>query len=121
MLRERSIVNIVDNSGALKVMLFSVSGQNGRSSVGVGDVVKGSVKKSSVGAKVKKGDKVSVLITGTVRKFMRNEGSSIKFSKNCGVIVNNNNLVGTRVLAPVVRELRDLGYSKVVSLAPEVL
>jgi large subunit ribosomal protein L14 len=122
MLQERSLVNIVDNSGAMVVMLFSVTGKNGRRSVSVGDIIKGSVKRASVGGKVKKGDKVSILITGTKRKISRGEGSSIKFSSNFGVVVNSSkDMVGTRVFAPVFRELKDLGFSKVISLAPEVL
>jgi large subunit ribosomal protein L14 len=125
MLRERSIVEIADNCGAVRVMLFSVSGKNKRRSVSVGDVVMGSVKKASVGGKVKKGQKVAVLLTATKRKISRKDGTSIRFSRNLGVVVKKGTkeveMVGTRVFGPVSRELRDAGFNKVVSLAEEVL
>jgi large subunit ribosomal protein L14 len=123
MLRERSIVEIADNSGAVNVMLFAVNGKNGRRSVSVGDVVMGSVKKASVGGKVKKGQKVAVLITATKRKIQRKDGSSIRFSRNLAVVVNkaSKEMVATRVFGPVARELRDAGFNKVISLAEEVL
>ena len=123
MLRERSIVEIADNSGAVNVMLFAVNGKNGRRSVSVGDVVMGSVKKATVGGKVKKGQKVAVLITGTKRKIQRKDGSSIRFSRNLAVVVNktSKDMIATRVFGPVARELRDKGYMKIISLAPEVL
>ena len=123
MLRERSIVEIADNSGAVNVMLFAVNGKNGRRSVSVGDVVMGSVKKATVGGKVKKGQKVAVLITATKRKIQRKDGSSIRFSRNLAVVVNkaSKEMVATRVFGPVARELRDAGFNKVISLAEEVL
>lgn len=123
MLRERSIVEIADNSGALRVMLFAVNGKNNRQTVSVGSVVKGSVKKSSVGGKVAKGDKVSILITCTKRKISRKDGTSIRFSRNFGVVVNptSGEPIGTRIFSPVAREVKDLGFNKVASLAPEVL
>jgi large subunit ribosomal protein L14 len=123
MLQERSIVNIADNSGATKVMLFSVTGKNGRRSVGVGSIVKGSVKKASVGGKVKKTQKVDVLIVRTKNSTKRKDGSVISFSDNAGIIVNkaNKEPVATRVFGPIARELREMGYNKVVSLAEEVL
>jgi large subunit ribosomal protein L14 len=123
MLRERSRVEIADNSGAVSVMLFAVNGKNGRRSVSVGDVVMGSVKKATVGGKVKKGQKVAVLITGTKRKIQRKDGSSIRFSRNLAVVVNktSKDMVATRVFGPVARELRDAGFNKVISLAEEVL
>jgi large subunit ribosomal protein L14 len=123
MLRERSVVEIADNSGAVLVMLFAVNGKNGRRSVSVGDVAMGSVKKASVGGKIKKGQKVAILITATKNKIQRKDGSSIRFSRNLAVVVNkaNKEMIGTRVFGPVSRELRDLGFNKIVSLAEEVL
>lgn len=123
MLQERSRIEIIDNSGAVKVALFAVNGKNGRKYAKVGSIVRGSVKKSSVGGKISKGEIVSVLITGTKNKTKRKDGSSIRFSSNFGIIVNKNNSepVGTRVLGPISREIKELGFSKVVSLAPEVL
>ena len=104
-------------------MLFSVTGKNGRRSVGVGQIVKGSVKKASVGGKVKKTQKVDVLIVRTKNSTKRKDGSVISFSDNAGIIINKTNKepVATRVFGPIARELRELGYNKVVSLAEEVL
>ena len=123
MLLERSILNIADNSGATKVMLFAVNGKNNRQSVRVGDVVMGSVKKATPNGKIAKGRKVKVLIVRTRRKFKRSDGSSIRFSDNAGVVVGaSNEPVGTRIFGPVARELKeDSRYNKVVSLAEEVL
>jgi large subunit ribosomal protein L14 len=123
MLQERSILNIADNSGALKVMLFAVNGKNNRYDVGVGDIVMGSVKKANPRGKVKKGQKVHVLIVRTRAKINRKDGSAIGFSDNAAVVINkaNNEPIGTRVFGPVARELREMGYNKVVSLSEEVL
>jgi len=123
MLQERSVVKISDNSGALLVMLFAVNGKNNRRSIGIGDTAMGSVKKSSPNGKVRKGQVVKVLIIRTTAKKSRKDGSVISFSDNAAVVINKNNseLIATRIFGPVARELRDLGYSKVVSLAEEVL
>jgi large subunit ribosomal protein L14 len=123
MLQERSIVNVADNSGPSKIMLFAVNGKNNRASAGVGDVVVGSVKKASVGSKIKKGSVVSVLIVRSKKKIQRKDGSSIKFSDNAVVVVNkaSKEPVATRVFGPVARELREMGHAKVISLAEEVL
>jgi large subunit ribosomal protein L14 len=123
MLIERSRVTIVDNSGAVEVMLFAVNGKNNRHFARVGQIVRGSVKKAQPNGKVSKGDVVSILITGTVRKISRKDGSSIRFSKNMGVVVNKTSgePIATRVLAPICREIKEQGFNKVVSLAPEVL
>ena len=121
-----SRIDIVDNSGAQKVMLFAVNGKNNRASAGLGDLVMGSVKKASVGGKVKKGDKVLVLIVGLKRKVQRKDGNTICFSKNVGLVVKRGkkgavDMIGTRVFGPIAREIRDAGHTKIVSLAEEVL
>lgn len=123
MLQERSIVNIADNSGASKVMLFSVRGKNNQYSAKVGSIVVGSVKKASPNGKVKKGQVVHILIVRTRAKINRKDGSSIRFSDNAGVVVNKatKEPIATRVFGPVSRELREKGYNKIVSLADEVL
>ncbi len=123
MLIERSVVDIMDNSGANKVMLFAVNGKNNRSFAKIGDIVKGSVKKATLGGKISKGEKVYILITATKKKIQRKDGSSIRFSKNCAIIINKNNKepVATRIFGPIAREIKDLGFSKVASLAQEVL
>jgi len=122
MLLELSRVVVADNSGATQVMLFAVNGKNNRQSVGVGDVVVGSVKSATPNGKVKKGQVVRILIVRTRNKIKRKDGSSIKFGDNAAVIVDkDNNPVATRVFGPVARELRDAGFNKIVSLAEEVL
>lgn len=122
MLLERSRIKVADNSGALSVMLFSVSGKNGRQHIGVGDIAMGSVKKASPNGKVKKTQKVRVLIVRTKMRIHRKDGSSISFIDNAGVVVDKDGKpVATRVFGPIARELRDLGYSQIVSLAEEVL
>ncbi len=122
MLLERSVVHVADNSGAVKVMIFSVSGKNGQQSVGVGAIIKGSVKKANAGGKIKKTQKVDILIVRTKMRIHRKDGSSISFTDNAGVIVNKNGEpVATRVFGPIAREIREKGFNKLVSLAEEVL
>lgn len=124
MLHERSRVTIIDNSGARQVMLFDVSGSNNRGSVGLGCVARGSVKQAGVNGKVSKGDVVWVLLVALKNKVQRRDGSSIKFpTGNYGVIVasKEGEPVGTRILGPVAREIKELGFNKIISLAPEVI
>ena len=123
MLIEMSRVVIADNSGAREVKLFAVNGKNNRGSATVGDLVMGSVKKSSPDGKVKKGQKVKVLIVRTRAKIQRKDGTSISFSDNAAIVVNKDGQpVGTRVFGPIAREIRNSNlYPKVVSLAEEVL
>jgi large subunit ribosomal protein L14 len=123
MLRERSVVEVADNSGAVKVMLFAVNGKNHNRSARVGSIVMGSVKQATPRGKVKKGQKVQVLIVRTRNRINRRDGSSISFSDNAGVVVNKQTRepIATRVFGPVAREIRDLGFNKVVSLSEEVL
>ena len=123
MLQERSICSVADNSGAGRVMLFAVNGKNNTRSAKIGTVVVGSVKKASPVGKVKKGQIVYGVIVRTRAKTQRKDGSSIKFSDNAIVIINkaNKEPIATRVFGPVARELRELGYNKIISLAEEVL
>jgi large subunit ribosomal protein L14 len=123
MLQERSICQVADNSGAGRVMLFAVNGKNNRRSAKIGSVVVGSVKKASPNGKVKKGQIVYGVIVRTKAKTQRKDGSSIKFSDNAIVLINkqSNEPIATRVFGPIARELRELGYNKIVSLAEEVL
>ena len=123
MLQAQSICNVADNSGANKVMLFAVNGKNNQKNAKIGTIVVGSVKKATPSGKVKKGQVVYGLVVRTRAKVNRKDGSSIKFSDNAVVIVNKETKepIATRVFGPVARELRELGYNKVVSLAQEVL
>lgn len=123
MLQERSLCTVADNSGAQRVMLFAVNGKNNKGYAKIGDIVAGSVKKASPNGKVKKGQVVYGVIVRVKAKTNRVDGSSIKFSDNAVVIVNKSSKepIATRIFGPVARELRDLGYNKIVSLAEEVL
>lgn len=117
------MVNIADNSGALKVMIFAVSGRNKQGCARVGAVVNGTVKQASPRGKIKKGQKVQVLIIRTRARCHRKDGSSISFSDNAAVLINKQTKepIATRVFGPIAREIRELGYNKIVSLAEEVL
>lgn len=123
MLQIRSIVKVADNTGAKLVNLFSVNGKNARRFAGLGDVVAGSVRQVSPGGQVKKGDKVYGVIVRLRKETRRKDGSYIRFDENAMVLVNKENgePKGTRIFGPIPRELRDKGFAKIVSLAPEVI
>jgi large subunit ribosomal protein L14 len=123
MLQIRSIVKVADNTGAKLVNLFSVNGKNRRRFARLGDVVAGSVRQVSPGWQIKKGDKVYGVIVRTRKEVRRDDGSYVRFDENAIVLVNkdSNDPRGTRIFGPVARELRDLGFMKIVSLAPEVV
>ncbi len=123
MLQIRSLIKIADNTGAKVVNVFSVNGKNARRFAGVGDVVAGSVRVVSPGGQVKKGDKVHALIVRTKKEIRRKDGSYIRFDENAGVLVDKEKHEprGTRIFGPIAREIRDKGYNKIVSMAPEVI
>lgn len=111
-----------DNSGAKEILVIRVlKGSNARYA-GIGDVVVGAVKAATPGANVKKGDVVKAVIVRTKRDIHRPDGSVLRFDENAAVVVNNNlEPRGTRIFGPVARELRDSGFMRIISLAPEVL
>jgi large subunit ribosomal protein L14 len=123
MLQVRSLIKIADNTGAKIVNVFSVNGKNARRFAGVGDIVAGSVRQVSPGGQVKKGDKVYALIVRTKKEIRRKDGSYIRFDENAGVLVDKEKGEprGTRIFGPIAREIRDKGYNKIVSMAPEVI
>lgn len=123
MLQVRSLIKIADNTGAKIVNVFSVNGKNHRRFAGVGDIVSGSVRQVSPGGQVKKGDKVHALIVRTKKEIRRKDGSYIRFDENAGVLVDKEKgePKGTRIFGPVAREIRDKGFNKIVSMAPEVI
>lgn len=123
MLQVRSLIKIADNTGAKIVNVFSVNGKNSRRFAGVGDIVAGSVRQVSPGGQVKKGDKVYALIVRTKKEIRRKDGSYIRFDENAGVLVDKEKgePKGTRIFGPIAREIRDKGYNKIVSMAPEVI
>jgi large subunit ribosomal protein L14 len=122
MIQPYTRVKVADNTGARQLMCINVPGGTGRKYARVGDVIVASVKKSIPEAVVKKGEVVRAVIVRCTRPYQRPDGSYIKFDENAAVILtNNNNPRGTRIFGPVARELRDKMYTKIISLAPEVL
>ena len=122
MVMQESRLKVADNSGARELLVIRVVGGSKVKYGNIGDVVVGTVKKAIPNSPVKKGKVVKAVIVRTVQGVSRADGSHIKFDDNaCVLIREDNSPVGTRVLGPVARELRDKDYMKIVSLAPEVL
>ena len=123
MIQVRSYLKVADNTGAKLINVFSVNGKNARRFATIGDVVAGSVRKADPNGQVKKGDKVHVVIVRLRKEQRRKDGSYIRFDENACVLVNkeNNEPKGTRIFGPIPRELRDKGFNKIISLAPEVI
>ena len=121
MIQQESRLKVADNSGAKEVLVIRVLGGNKR--VGsLGDVVVCTVKKATPNGTIKAGKVVKAVIVRSVEGVRRKDGSYIKFSDNaCVLIKDDKSPIGTRVLGPVARELREKDYMKIVSLAPEVL
>ena len=122
MIKTESRLKVADNSGAREILVIRVLGGSKVKSGNIGDVVVGTVKKAIPNSSTPKGKVVKAVIVRTVQGVSRADGSHIKFDDNaCVLIKDDNSPVGTRVLGPVARELRDKNYMKIVSLAPEVL
>ncbi len=122
MIQQQSRVKVADNTGARVVQVIRILGRSQKTTAGVGDVVIASVKQAIPNAAVKKGDVVRAVVVRTTKELGRPDGSYIRFDENAAVLINNQgNPRGTRIFGPVARELRDGGYMKIVSLAPEVL
>ncbi|NET10749.1 MAG: 50S ribosomal protein L14 [Merismopedia sp. SIO2A8] len=121
MIQQESYLNVADNSGARKLMCIRVLGGN-RRYAGIGDVIIAVVKDALPNMGVKKSDVVRAVIVRTKKGLRRESGMSIRFDDNAAVIIaTDGNPRGTRVFGPVARELRDKNFTKIVSLAPEVL
>ena len=123
MIQRESRLVIADNTGARELLVIQVVGGTGRRYGYVGDIVVGTVKAATPQASVKKSEIVKAVIVRTSKPYRRPDGSTIRFDDNAAVILDNDgvNPRGTRIFGPVARELRDKGYMKIVSLAPEVL
>ncbi len=118
----QSNLQVADNSGAQLVQCIKVLGGSHHNVASIGDVIVVSVKKAIPRGKVKKGDVYRAVIVRTAKEIHRKDGSSIRFDRNAAVLLNKQNEpIGTRIFGPVTRELRDTGFMKIVSLAPEVL
>ena len=122
MLQQQSRLKVADNSGAREIMVIRVLGGSKVKYGNIGDVVVGSVKKALPNSPVKEGKVVKAVIVRSVEGIRRADGSYIKFDDNACVLIRDDKTpVGTRVLGPVAKELREDGYNKIISLAPEVL
>ena len=122
MIQQESRLKVADNSGARELLVIRVMGGSKVKYANIGDVVVATVKKAIPNSNVKEGKVVKAVIVRTVQGVRRNDGSYIKFNDNAAVLIKDDKSpVGTRVLGPVARELRDKEYMKIVSLASEVL
>lgn len=125
MIQKESYLVVADNSGAKKVQCIHIIGSTRKRYAYLGDLIKCAVKTAIPGGVVKKSDVVTAVIVRTRKEFRREDGSYIRFSENAAVIIKDNEMVATRIFGPVARELRPRnghkGFSKIVSLAPEVL
>ena len=122
MIQQESRMKVADNTGAKELLAIRVLGGSKKRYANIGDVVVATVKKATPGGVVKKGDVVKAVIVRSVKGVRRQDGTYIKFDENAAVIIKDDkNPRGTRIFGPVARELRDKEYSKILSLAPEVL
>ena len=122
MIQTETRLKVADNSGARELLVIRVMGGSKRKTGNIGDIVVAAVKQATPGGVVKKGDVVKAVIVRTKTGARRADGSYIKFDENAAVIIREDkNPRGTRIFGPVARELRDGGFMKIVSLAPEVL
>lgn len=122
MIQMQSILNVADNSGARRLSCIKVLGGSRRRYARLGDIIVVSVKEAMPGGTIKKGDVVKAVVVRTRKEIRRPDGSYIKFDHNSAVIIDEQkNPVGTRIFGPVARELREKKFSKIISLAPEVI
>jgi large subunit ribosomal protein L14 len=122
MIQLRSIVDVADNTGAKRAAMICVLGRKNHFFAEIGDIVNVNVKESSPDAVVKKGEKARAVVVRTKHPIRRSDGSLLRFDRNAIVIIDAaNNPRGTRVFGPVAKELREKNFTKIISLAPEVL
>ena len=122
MIQQQSRLRVADNTGAKEIMCIRVMGGSKVRYGFVGDVIVASVKEAAPGGAVKKGEVVRAVIVRTSKEYVRPDSSHIRFDDNAAVIIGkDNNPRGTRIFGPVARELREQGFMRIISLAPEVL
>ncbi|MDP6127118.1 MAG: 50S ribosomal protein L14 [Dehalococcoidales bacterium] len=122
MIQTNTRLKVADNTGARQIMCIGLLGGTGKKYARVGDVIVASVKKAIPGGAVKKGEVVRAVVVRTAQSYRRPDGSSIRFDENAAVILTDkNNPKGTRIFGPVAREMREKNFTKIISLAPEVL
>ncbi|MEW8955390.1 MULTISPECIES: 50S ribosomal protein L14 [Clostridium] len=122
MIQQQTRLKVADNSGAKEIMCIRVLGGSKRKYGNIGDIIVASVKSATPGGVVKKGDVVKAVVVRSVKGLRRGDGSYIRFDENAAVIIKDDKQPrGTRIFGPVARELRDKEFTKILSLAPEVL
>jgi large subunit ribosomal protein L14 len=122
MIHQFTRMKVADNTGARQLMCIGIPGSSGRRIARVGDTIACAVKKAIPDGQVKKGEVVQAVIVRVAEPYRRADGSFIKFDDNAAVILSDkNNPKGTRIFGPVARELREKNFTKILSLAPEVL
>ena len=122
MIQTETLLNVADNSGAKKVLCIRVLGGTRRRYASIGDVIVVTVKEAIPHAKVKKGDVLDAVVVRTSKAISRPEDTTVRFDDNAAVLLSGSgDPIGTRIFGPVARELRNQGFMKIISLAPEVL
>ena len=122
MIQQETRLKVADNSGAKEVLCFKVLGGSRRRYASIGDKVVVTVKKAIPGSIVKKGEVTQAVVVRTKKEIRRKDGTYIRFDDNAAVLLTEaGELRGTRIFGPVGRELREAGYMKIISMAPEVL
>ena len=122
MIQQETFLKVADNTGAKEIKCIRVLGGSSRKFGNIGDVIVASVRKSTPGGTVKKGEVVKAVIVRSAKGGRRNDGTYVRFDDNAAVLIKDDkNPRGTRIFGPVARELRDKDYMKILSLAPEVI
>ena len=122
MIQVETRLRVADNTGARELLCIRIKGGSKRRYAGVGDIIVGTVKQATPNGSVKKGEVVTAVVVRTKKQHHREDGTYIAFDENAAVLIDTGkNPRGTRIFGPVARELRESGYMKIVSLAPEVL
>ena len=122
MIQQQTLLKVADNSGAKEIMCIKVLGGTNRRYANIGDVIVASVKKATPGGAVKKGEVVKAVVVRTVNGVRIDDGTYIRFDENAAVLIKDDKSPrGTRIFGPVARELRGKEFTKILSLAPEVL
>jgi len=122
MIQQETFLKVADNTGAKEIKCIRVLGGSSRKYGNIGDVIVASVRKSTPGGQVKKGEVVRAVIVRSAKGVRRSDGTYVRFDENAAVLIKEDkNPRGTRIFGPVARELRDKDYMKILSLAPEVV
>ena len=121
MIQKQTYLEVADNSGAKSLQCIHIVGSTRKRYAYLGDIIKCAVKSAIPGGSVKKGDVVTAIIVRTRKEFRREDGSYIRFGDNAAVIIKDEDPIGSRIFGPIAREIRSRGFTKIASLAPEVL